>query len=339
MLKSRRFPWLKLGIIIGVLIPISLFIYHTDFHRVKQEINSIGANFLILLLSTFTAYLIGTWGWQICLGSERKKISFSRLFAIRQIGETVGLFNPSSIVGGDLLKANLLSSNGISEETALESVAVSRITALISQFFILSIAVGWLIIFHNKQFSTSVLLGLTSLIVVLSVFIIYIFKILNRENSRIHHTIEINQNIYRKISSFLHKILGRCQHFYQTKKQKFWLSLLLFLLHWIVGSFEFYIILDLTGYKVSIIQCILMDMGVVLIKSIAGFIPGQIGIEELGNQVVLMSIGIGAVSLWLTVSILRRARQLFWIICSGLFYLLLSKTINNNFSTNGDSVC
>ena len=82
-----------------------------------------------------------------------------------------------------------------------------------------------------------------------------------------------------------------------------------------------------------------MDMGVVIIKSAVGFIPGQLGIEELANQLVLLAVGIGTGSLWLTVSILRRARQLVWIAGSALLYLILPKTVKNTAFTDGSSIC
>jgi len=43
-------------------------------------------------------------------------------------------------------------------------------------------------------------------------------------------------------------------------------------------------------------------------------VPGQVGIEEFANKVMLVSIGLADDQIWIIVSVLRRARQLFWVV-------------------------
>lgn len=339
MLKPTKSHWLKLALLLGIVVPISIFIGLTDFHLVRLELSAIGFNFLTLIFSTFIAYLLGTLGWWICLGDQRSQIKIHRLFAIRQIGETVGLYNPSSIVGGDLLKATLLSSYDIPANTASESVAVSRLTAIISQFVLLTFAASWLLFSRHQHLPQWLDISLILLIVSLVSIGILTLLLLNKKVIRKRKTSSQNVNFFKKLQEKTFELLGQCQFFYQHRNREFWLSFLFFLLHWIVGSFEFYLILYLTGYDVTIMQGILMDMGVVIIKSAVGFIPGQLGIEELANQLVLLAVGIGTGSLWLTVSILRRARQLVWIAGSALLYLILPKTVKNTAFTDGSSIC
>ena len=100
------------------------------------------------------------------------------------------------------------------------------------------------------------------------------------------------------------------------------LSFLASCLHWIVGSLEFYFILLFLGVKTTVAKALLVDMGVIVFKSAGAFIPGQIGIEEYGNKVMLGIIGIAGGTIWITVSILRRARQLAWILLSLLVYFI-----------------
>lgn len=66
-------------------------------------------------------------------------------------------------------------------------------------------------------------------------------------------------------------------------------------------------------------------MGIVLFKTAGVFIPGQIGIEEIGNKIMLGLIGIPDTDIWVTVSILRRSRQLFWIAFGLAAYLIIYK--------------
>ena len=92
-----------------------------------------------------------------------------------------------------------------------------------------------------------------------------------------------------------------------------------------VGSLEFYFILILLGIKTTVFSTLLVDMGVVVIKSIGAFVPGQIGIEEYGNKIMLTMIGVTGATVWVTASILRRSRQLFWMVTSAVMYFVIFK--------------
>jgi hypothetical protein len=124
---------IKWVFLILILLSIIVFLAKSDLSALKKELSTVGYRFIYILLSTFVAYLLGTLAWWICLGPAKKQVNLTDLFAIRQIGETVGLFNPTSIIGGDLFKATILSSSNIALKVCLNSVARSRITAIRSK--------------------------------------------------------------------------------------------------------------------------------------------------------------------------------------------------------------
>jgi len=134
----------RILILASIVVPIAIFVLQVDFALVWEGLRRIGSGFFVILLVTFVAYTLGTMGWWICLGSERSSISLWQLFGIRQVGETVALYNPSSVVGGDMLKNELLKSYSIPNDRALESVVASRVTALLSQQLLLAVSLCWL---------------------------------------------------------------------------------------------------------------------------------------------------------------------------------------------------
>lgn len=125
---------------------------------------------------------------------------------------------------------------------------------------------------------------------------------------------------YQKIRVFLRELWQELRVFYRENRRAMFLSFLFCSLHWIVGSLEFYFILLFLGVKTTIAKALLVDMGVIVFKTAGGFIPGQIGVEEYGNKVMLAIIGIAGNTIWITASVLRRARQLCWIVLSFLVY-------------------
>lgn len=66
-------------------------------------------------------------------------------------------------------------------------------------------------------------------------------------------------------------------------------------------------------------------MGVIVFKTVGAIVPGQIGVEEYGNKVMLDAIGIVSNEIWLVVTLMRRGRQLFWLLVAGIFLLIITR--------------
>ena len=75
----------------------------------------------------------------------------------------------------------------------------------------------------------------------------------------------------------------------------------------------------------TVLDALLVDQGVLVLKSSGAFIPGQLGVEEVANKIMLSIVGIKATGLWVDSSIVRRSRQLFWIIVSAMLYMVINQ--------------
>lgn len=315
---------IKLTIIIIAVLSLGIFIINTDFTTLKHELDKVGLKFIYILLLTFTAYFLGAIGWQVCLGSEKEKISILQLFAVRQIGETLAIYNPTSIVAGDLLKAKLLHTYHIQEETALQSVIASRITATLSQITLFLIAITWLLYTTGYHHIPEVLKFLIPVAVgiLLSLIVALFFWL----SSPLHDKpIRREGSVWQKAKSSISINLYNSRLFFQRERKLFWNSYLFFTLHWVVGSMEFYLLLSFMGYPIQLMHGLVLDMSVIVIKSIGAAIPGQIGIEEFGNKITLYMIGVKSTTLWISISILRRMRQLVWTGIGLLLTICLKK--------------
>lgn len=332
--NSKSFIF-KAIILLLVLVPISVFVMHTDIEAVRNSLRRIGFGFIHIILVSFVAYLFGTWAWQVCLGKEKDKIKLFHLFAVRQIGETIGLYNPTSIVGGDLVKAEMLIPYGVTKQQALNAVATSRITAILSQILLFIIAFAWLI-WSASGDKMVTFLG-NFIYIVLTVLILtklILFYWLSVSKIKTPPPIPVvTAGFWKRTHNQILHLLSDVRNFYRNHQRIFWQSYILFALHWVVGSLEFYIILQLLGFNTTIMHGLLLDMSVIIIKSAAAFVPGQLGIEEIGNKVMLGLIGVSGPGIWLTVSILRRARQLFWIAVGFICYLCIKKRPNHVATT------
>ncbi len=291
------------------LTSLVMYIRAADLTLALAAVGSIGPKFLLLLGITLCAYVLGTLSWQCCLGSSAKKLSLFRLFIIRHTGETFGVFNPVSVVGGDWLKVKLLKQAGIAGGAAGSSVILSRAIMVISQLMLFTAVT--LLALRGKQLALPYgpypryLIAGVVLIGVAAMILYFIGK--KSGNRRLRETFET-----MKMQLRLHKIL------------LLW-SLLLATLHWVVGAMEFWLILDMLDIHISALQAMMVDMGVILFKSAGAFIPGQLGVEEYGNKIMLLIIGVQGAGIWITASILRRARQLFWVLLGLVIYFAFFK--------------
>jgi uncharacterized membrane protein YbhN (UPF0104 family) len=316
--------FLKISLLIIILVFLGLFVRATDWSGVIASIQQVGFNFLILLVTTFASAWLGSLGWHYCLPKDGVQISGWRLFWIRMVGENVAILNPTSIVGGEATKIYLLTNHGISQRSALHSILLSRAITILSQLLMLSVAGVWFVSLSVEDYTPYSHYGwwlvavLGMMAVLLALPSIRVFRNLLR--LIFHHLRILHQLLKARL--FLLELWQELRVFYRDNRRGMFLSFLACSLHWIVGSLEFYFILLFLGIKTTIAKALLVDMGVIVFKTIGGFIPAQIGIEEYGNKTMLAIIGITGNTIWITASILRRARQLSWIILGFLMYFI-----------------
>ncbi len=308
-----------------ILVSIAIFLAKSDFNALKKELSAVGYRFIVILLTTCAAYFLGTLAWWICLGSDKKKVNLIELFAIRQIGETVGLFNPTSIIGGDLLKAELITRYKIPLKEGLNSVAISRITAVLSQLTLFLIAMLWMMFSPLKseviRYTGSTIYFICTLLLLLVLLMLYWLIAAKSPSQDTAST----TSFWGKAKAYMQTLLWNVKDFYRHQNKVFWYSYLLFALHWIIGSLEFYYILKFLGTPAQPIHGLILDMSVIVLKSMGAFIPGQLGVEEIANKLLLNMIGITGGTIWLSASLLRRSRQLFWAGLGFIFYLCIKK--------------
>lgn len=289
---------LLVGLSFCIGLSLLAFIRTTDLDGVLALVSRVGFNAAWLILITGMAHCFGAMSWRYCLGGHRKRISTFRLFLIRHVGETVALFNPASIVGGDAVKVLLLKNYDIDRRSVITSVVVSRLVLVASQLalFVFTLMV---LAMQNAGFSAWPVHSKAT-----GLYLLFHGKV---KGLRLKMA-----TIFKEIHPFFRHYQGALG----------W-SALFALLHWFFGAMEFFFILKFLNMEVSIVQALLIDLGVVFFKAAGAFIPGQLGVEEYGNKIMLMAIGIPDTDIWLSASILRRGRQLVWIALGALAWFLL----------------
>ena len=313
---------IKYILLISIIISIIFFLIATDFNEVQLQLSTIGTGFILVFIPSICAQYFGALAWKFSFKNSHG-VSIWKLLHARIIGENISLFNPTNIVAGEAIKFNLLNNTPTSTEDRLQSILISRVFLIATQLTLSAICLVWLM----DAVSISVAIAFFAGLFICGYSLYY----------RMQRLVLSSKLDFLKIGRFT--LRATLNHVVKTSKgigvfckenpRKLFFVNVFSLGHWFMGGLELCIILSLLGISPEYLGALSIDMGVVLIKSLAGFIPGQVGIEELGNKWMLTVIGIHGASIWISVSILRRTKQLIWIIISGLLYFIPRVIIKN----------
>ncbi len=313
---------------VSVLILVGRFVSNIDFRMLRRYLNEMPGMFALVIGSSFVAYLFSTIGWRLCMGVDGRKITLAEAFRIRHVGEMLGTFNPTSVIAGDTFKISFLSKSGLPTENGVSSILLMRMINLFSTILLMTVSIIYLTFGKFGDKDQFILFVMIVMAVALCLFLAKYFL---DEKLYFGKTVE---KIRKKTKwTFLTpKIVESCYEtntiaarYFRTNKSKFTLAFVLIALHWMLGALEFFIVLKTLGMEVSFIDAVSVEMGVIIFKSLGTIIPGQLGVEEYGNKVLLDVIGINSNEIWLIVSLVRRSRQLFWLAIAGVFLIIITK--------------
>jgi len=315
---------------------LTVFICMTDLKAVWQQLAGISTGFVWILVVSLMAYFTGALAWKHCFRNTR--LPLYRLLYTRTLGELITLFNPSNIIAGEAFKNHTLKTEVTDGSELIDSILISRAIMIVSQLSLLivcSLVVAgiYLGIYTALGLALALSLVLTACVLFLSIgmprlrlrpFTLPCFK-RSRRIKRL--TVSLRQTAHRLIKHF------------KTHPRAMGKAFAWSCIHWLLGAFEIFLLLIFLGHPAGFLDCITVDMGVVFLKSLGSVVPGQLGIEEFANKIMLELIGLTQAGLWLSVSLLRRAKQLFWIALAGALYMLTQIFFNKNKTRYGHTVC
>lgn len=320
---------IKLILLLLVLAFIGQFIMHTDFEEIGGFLKKMPFTFLgVIGLSVF-AYLSATIAWRLCLGEDSAKAGIGDLFMIRHVGEMLAVFNPTSVVAGETFKAHYLGKRGISNQNSISSILMSRVLIILSALLLMLLSTIYLIIWTYGADKILVIVILGAVVLggfgyLLARFLLHSKLYLAGSIKKLRDRLG-EKYISDRLCESVEEVNRTAQIFYNQYRFKFYSAFLLSIVHWVLGAAEFYLILKVLGFDISLLNAIAIEMGVILFKTVGAIVPGQIGVEEYANKVMLGMVGIASNEVWLTVSIVRRARQIFWVGVAGVFYWIIRK--------------
>ena len=327
----RRRIILKIaGALLGIIL-IGFLIYNTDIDSIVRQLGMTGKFFPLVILVTFTSQYIAVFAWYLSFSPRISLPAIFHLFNIRLIGESFAQINPTNVIAGETLKGILLKDKlDVDYLQGAASLLLSRIMIILSGGALL--VVGAAFLFQRLAFD-----GLKTASVIICILIVAaMFGFV--------YALRTKNGIFAPVAFVIRKLFGRFEKmraaaeainkldlelidFYHQKKRDFYFVFSLSVLHRLVGSMEYYVIFWALDINVGFISCVLFDLSSMLFRSLGFFVPAQLGFEEFGNKLMCSLTNVPGEETWVTISLVRRGRQIFWILAGFVVYIFLSSGV------------
>jgi uncharacterized protein (TIRG00374 family) len=268
-----------------------------------------------LCLTYLVVFLMDCYGWLMTVPSVSGTLTWWwRLSWIRLIGEAFNMVIPAGTFGGEPLKAAMLKSRyGVSYREVTASIVLIRTVWLLAQLvFVLTMAVPILMTDRLADGSkASIVLG-ALILAAMAAALVLLPRL--RLSSRLGRSLGA-RGWRRKIADSLHHVEdveGRASGFHRTHPARYWIAFGLSLAKWFLGAGEVWLALWLIGHPVSVVEALMIEAVIQLVRSISFFIPGNLGTQDAAYTLMVAAFT-GVPTAGLGAALLRRLREVLFV--------------------------
>ena len=313
---SRKRPWQTVYLIFGVGL-LGVVLWRSDLTTLGEQLSGFGLTaFALILLLYAIEFLADVIAWQVILSKSRAGVGWLvRLYAVRLVGEAFNAITPLAGMGGEPLKAVILKDRfAVPYQESGPSLLVLKTITLLSLLGFL--AVGFGLILNDSRFSEGYRLtagvGLGTFVAgVTAFFLVQRFTLTSRLARRVGQW-RIGtalQAAMHHIDAFDQQLVG----FYRDAKVRFAAAAGLTFVNWLVGALGTMVTMRYLGWRIDFADSWIIESFAQLVRAGTFFIPASIGAQE-GAMVLVCAIVTGDATVGLAAALVRRARELIWIV-------------------------
>lgn len=303
-----------LALAVGLAL-LALVISHSDVGQVAHLLANLpwhGAVWVMLLYSVAWAAEIVAWALTFSQRAARG-LWLGQLWLVNMVGEAMNVVMPFGSLGGEPVKAWLLKHHyqvGYREATA----SLVLMQALLGVAEALFVALAALLAATLGILPPSISLYLSGTAVALVALMAVAMVGLHQRWLRYGleaFALRFGRARYAVIQDGLDEVEHALADFVRARPRRCAASTLLFLVNWIGGTAEVWLLLHLLGAALPFAHCWVAEAAIVTIRSLTFFVPAQLGSVEAVTVYVISALG-GSAEIGLALAALRRARELTW---------------------------
>ena len=302
-------------LLIGVAL-LGVVIAGIDLSDVGGQIAKVGFGILVILAIYFVAFAIDSFTWQMTIPSiPLNGLWAYRTWKLRMVGEAFNAVIPAGGMGGEPVKALMIKKHyGIEYPEGTVSLILAKTINLIALMMFLiggfALMIGGASL--PETFETAATIGLFVLMVAVGLF----FAVQRFGFTSLTGTWISQWQFAKRVEAILHHLHDmdrRLVQFYTGARGRFAAAVILAFANWMLGVVEIYYSMILLDHPISWSEAWIIEAVAQMVRMGTFFIPASIGAQE-GAFVLVCGAITGLPSLGLSVSVIRRVREIIWII-------------------------
>ena len=298
---------------------LAFVLRETDVAQLRTHIEAVGwttfGEICLLFLVYFAADVIN---WQAALPQVPRTLRwFSRLWLVRMIGDAYNNVTPTAALGGEPIKAWLMKRRyGVAWRDTGAGIVIARTSTMFA--LIVFVAIGVALVWHRPDLDSGQQgLALATLMIVVAgtgaIFLVQYFKFSTRMARALGAT-RWGARLVRAIAT-VEDIDRQLTGYYRQHRYALVVSIAAAWLAWVLGALEAWVILHALGVQLSFADVWIMEAFVQSVRAASFFIPAALGTQEAAMLVMINWLS-GAQSVGIATALVRRARELLWIVAS-----------------------
>ena len=250
------------------------------------------------------------------------RVAFGRLFCLRMAGESVNKVTPLASMGGEPLKALLLTRTGSTLKDAAACVAISKNSITMAQIAFIFVAVG--LAFPILPGRSGLLLGFLAFpgAVFAATVITAVLDVRLRRHRKLNGPAAAAPG-KKSVTQAAIDMWAHLADFYWENPRAALISFGLFFLGWAAGAVEILAGCWLLDLPMSVEGALVMEGALVSINMATFFIPANAGAQEGGLAFLAPLLGLTTGD-GVALAVLRRCRDVVWILF-GLLWLFVTE--------------
>jgi len=313
-----------LFLILGLVL-LGLLVRDMDGDEILRHVQQVGSSGIGLAIALYAVtFLADVAGWQLTFKTIPLNLRWlQRLYIVRMTGEALNNVTPLGAMGGEPVKAMLLKSRyGVSYRESGASLILAKTAILIALVFFL--ALGFLVLMPSEHIQSSYKavagIGLAGFGTTITLSFLAQRFCLSSWLGRLAGGSALSHRLEAALC-VIHEVEDRLVSFYTERRARFAGALALALINWLFGVVEVYVLMQFLGHPISFIDAWVIEAMAQLVRAGTSFIPASIGAQE-GAIVLACSAITGDSTLGFALSVIRRVREIVWIIGGiGLWWL------------------
>jgi len=302
-------------LLLGVVL-LGFVVAEIDPAEVALQVAKVGYGILVLVGIYFVAFAIDSMTWQMTIRGVPLDLRWAyRVWKLRMVGESFNAVFPAGGMGGEPVKASLMKTHyGINYREGAASLILAKTINMIA--LVLFLIGGFALMIEGRTLPKvyEYVAGAGLLAFTLGVFLFFVIQRLSVTS--LTGTWISRWRIGRRVEDILHHIHDmdeRLVHFYTLAKGRFAGALFLALVNWMLGVVEIYYALVFLDRPITWAEAWIIEAVAQMVRTGAFFIPAAIGVQE-GAFLLVCGAITGSPPIGVAVSVIRRIREVIWII-------------------------